>query len=137
MRNHFVGLHLDFIGFSASMLCAVHCMVLPFLLSLTPLMGLHFLENPMIEITIILTSLLIASYAITHGYRSHHRKPLALFIVISGFIFIAIGHILHIELIEITFSALGGTLIATAHIVNWTHMRQSNSKCTQCPNTAN
>ena len=125
MKNQFVGLHLDFVGFSASLLCAVHCAALPFLLSLAPLAGLQFLENPWIEYTIILVSFFVASYALVHGYRRHHRKALALIIVTIGFFFIGAGHLLHMEWTEVVFTSCGGTLIATAHLINWRQIRQS------------
>jgi O-antigen/teichoic acid export membrane protein len=128
-RNNFIGLHADFVGFSASLLCAVHCIALPFLLSFTPLMGLRFLENPLIEASIILLTFIVASYAIAHGYRRHHKKPTALLIVAAGFLSIIIGHVLHTAWAEIIFSAIGGTVIATAHVVNWMHIRQTATKC--------
>lgn len=129
MRNHFIGFHLDFIGFSTSLLCAVHCIALPFLLSLAPLLGLQFLENEWIELLIIATSFIIASLAISHGYLSHHRKRMALFMVMAGFSFIVIGHASGIEWLEIIFSVLGGVTIAGAHLVNWIYIRRSLSKC--------
>ena len=125
MKNQFVGLHLDFAGFSASMLCAIHCAALPFLLSMAPLAGLQFLENPWIEYSIILLSFLIASNALIHGYRRHHHRSLALVVAITGFILIALGHTLGVEQIEILFTSCGGVLIAIAHLINWKHINQS------------
>ena len=71
MKNQFVGLHPDFMGFSASLLCAVHCAALPFLLTLAPLAGLQFLRNPWVEYALILISFGIACYALIPGYRRH------------------------------------------------------------------
>ena len=126
MKNQFIGLHLDFIGFSASMLCAVHCAALPFLLSLAPLAGLQFLENPWIEYCIILLSFFIASSALIHGYRKHHQKKLSVLIAILGFILIAVGHLFESsEWWEIVFTSLGGVTIAVAHLINWRHIKLS------------
>ena len=125
MKNQFIGLHLDFIGFSASMLCAIHCAALPFLLSMAPLAGLQFLDNPWIEYAIIFFSFFIASNALIHGYRRHHRKPLALIIAVTGFVLIALGHGLGIELTEILFTSVGGVSIAIAHLINWKQINQS------------
>ena len=127
MKNQFVGLHLDFVGFSASMLCAIHCAALPFLLSMAPLAGLQFLDNPWIEYSIILLSFFIASNALIHGYRRHHRKSLALILAIIGFVLISLGHTLGVELIEILFTSCGGLLVAIAHLINWKHINQFHS----------
>ena len=128
MKNQFIGLHLDFIGFSASLLCAIHCAALPFLLSMAPLAGLQFLDNPWIEYAIIILSFTIASNALIHGYRRHHHKSLALIIAIIGFILIALGHTLGSEQVELFFTPSGGILIAVAHLINWKHIQVSNPR---------
>ena len=125
MKNQFVGLHLDFIGFGASVLCAVHCAALPLLLSHAALAGLQFLENPWIEYAIILLSLIIASKALIHGYHKHHRKLLPLILAVIGYILIGWGHVSEIEWGEILLTSCGGLAIAIAHFVNWKHLKQS------------
>lgn len=125
MKSKFIGLHLDFMGFSASMLCAIHCAALPFLLTLAPLAGLGFLENPWIEYAIILLSLLIASQALVHGYRKHHQKPQALIMALAGFLLIGLGHTIATETQEMLFTSVGGVTIAVAHLVNWRSIKKA------------
>lgn len=125
MKNQFVGLNLDFAGFTASLLCAIHCAALPFLLSMAPLAGLQFLDNPWIEYAIILLSFFIASSALIHGYSQHHHKSLALSVAIAGFVFIALGHTIVSEQMEGYFTASGGVLIAVAHVINWKQINSS------------
>lgn len=137
MRNQFVGLHLDFVGFSASMLCAVHCAALPFAFSLLPMTGLHFLQDPWIEYTIILISFFIASYSLASGYRKHHRRLLSLVIVSGGFVLIALSRVFHREWLEMLLTSGGGLMIAVAHFVNWRHIRQSQPDFDTCTNDPN
>ncbi|MEM6642639.1 MAG: MerC domain-containing protein [Bacteroidota bacterium] len=125
MKNQFVGFHLDFIGFTASMLCALHCAALPLLLTLGPLAGLQFLDNPWIEYTIIIISLIIATSSLLSSYREHHRKPLALMIAILGFVLIGLGRLEGPEWAESVLTSCGGSLIAVAHLVNWNLIKQS------------
>ena len=125
MKNNFLSFNADFIGFSASLLCAIHCAALPFAFALAPLAGLRFLQDPRIEYAIIMISLLIASYALIHGYRRHHQKPLALLVVLVGFTLIGIGHLLQTELQELILTSSGATIVAIAHVINWKHIRQS------------
>ncbi len=134
MKNYFVGAHLDFIGFSASLLCALHCAALPFLLSLAPLAGLKFLSTPWIEYSIILISFFIASYALTHGFRRHHKNPAALLMVLAGFILIGAGHVLGHDWQEIVLTSCGATLVAIAHLINWRQIEQSKVKFPDCLN---
>lgn len=124
MKHQFVGVHWDFIGFSASMACAIHCAALPFLLSLAPLAGLQFLNNPWVEYSIILLSFFVASYALVHGYYRHHRKWHALIIVAAGFASIGLGHLLAEGWKEVLLTSCGAVVIAVAHLVNWKQLRQ-------------
>ena len=125
MKNQFVGLHLDFVGFSASLLCVLHCVALPFLLSLTPLAGLQFIDNPWVEYVIILLSLFIASNAFLRSYNRHHQKSLVLIIAVLGFILIGIGQVLEPEWKEVLLTSSGGVIIAIAHLINWKQIKQS------------
>jgi hypothetical protein len=125
MKQPFLSLNLDFIGFSASLLCAVHCAALPFLLTLAPLAGLQLLSNLWIEYSIIIFSFIIASSSIIHGYRRHHHLTTPLIMVLLGFALIGIGHSLEGEWQETVFTPMGATLIAIAHNINWKYVGRS------------
>jgi len=132
MIKQFIRLHIDFIGFSASLLCALHCAALPFILSLTPLAGLRFMDDPLIENGIILLSFAIATYALIHGYRKHHRKVLPLIIVVIGFGLIGAGHFIGGELLEVILSSCGAMAIAVAHLINWQQIKKSRVEFPDC-----
>lgn len=125
MKNSSMGLPLDFIGFGASLLCALHCAALPFFLSLIPLSGLQYLDNAWIEYTIIFASFSIASYSLIQGYLRHHQK-LALLLVTAGFALIGTGHFLGHEWNEALLTASGALIVAVAHLLNWSYTRQMN-----------
>ena len=124
MKNQFVSWNLDFVGFSASLLCAIHCAALPFLLTLAPLAGLQFLDNHWIEIGMIILSLFIATSSLLGSYRTHRRYG-ALMIAMLGFGLILAGKLLEGEWQEMLFTSSGGFAIAIAHIVNWNLIRQA------------
>lgn len=125
MKNQFVGSHLDFFGFSTSLLCAIHCAALPFLLTLAPLSGLQFLDNHWIEYGIIILSFFIASNSLIHGYRRHHKKRIALIVALIGFILIGVGQVSESEWMEAFFTSSGGVTIAIAHLINWKYVTQT------------
>ncbi|MEM9886086.1 MAG: MerC domain-containing protein [Bacteroidota bacterium] len=118
MQNKFFSIHLDFIGFSASMLCAIHCISLPILLSMSTLSGLAWLENELLEFGIILLSLFIATWSLGQGYRKQHSKFDAFVIMLAGFSTIVLSRFLG-EALEPVLMMLGGTLIAWSHFYNW------------------
>ncbi len=132
MKSSFVGVHPDFIGFSTSIACAIHCAFLPFLISSLPFLGLGFLENPWIEYSIILISLFLALYALSHGYLRHHKKKRPILLVSLGFLIIAYGLIWSPERLESIITPLGALLIGIAHYINWTLIRKSKNKFPDC-----
>jgi len=110
---------LDGAGMTASILCAIHCAVVPLLITVLPLAGLGFLANPFIEWSMIIFAAFIGSYAIGLSYvRIHHRLPPVL-LLIAGFLVIIVGHVFVSGWHEAIVVPLGGLLIATAHFFNF------------------
>ncbi|MGF7079623.1 MerC domain-containing protein [Mucilaginibacter sp. UYCu711] len=109
---------LDNIGMVTSTLCAIHCAIVPLLLSGLPLIGLGFLKEPWVEWSMIALSFFIALSSIGRCFISRHRKILPLVIMLTGFAFIISGHIAKQEYFEILMVPLGGLIIASAHFVN-------------------
>jgi hypothetical protein len=129
MKNQFIGLNMDFIGFSASFLCAIHCAAVPFILTMSSLIGLQFLANPWIEYSMIFLSFIIVSLALIHGYRKHHQKIAPMIMVIAGFLMILSGHISGHEITEAIVTPLGATVVALAHVLNWKYIKNSGKSC--------
>ncbi|RDC55781.1 MerC domain-containing protein [Pedobacter chinensis] len=111
-------INLDKIGITASTACAIHCAILPFLLTLLPLWGLEFLATPALEIFMILLSLLLGVWSLNKSYRIVHHNPGPIIILALGFGFILFGHFSGIEILEPILIPLGGFTIAGAHFLN-------------------
>jgi len=118
MQDKFFSGHLDFLGFSASLLCAIHCISLPILLSVGTLSGLAWLENELLEHGIILFSFIVASWSLGQSYFKYRTKLDAIIIVTIGFGFIFAAHTL-VENLEPILMMIGGCCIAFAHFLNW------------------
>jgi hypothetical protein len=110
---------LDNFGMTASVLCAVHCAIVPIIITSLPLLGLGFLANPFFEWGMITLALLIGIYAIGPSYFRTHRKPLPLLLLIIGFLIIIGGHLFIKSWREAIIVPIGGLLIATAHFFNF------------------
>ena len=110
---------LDSVGMTASILCAIHCALVPLLITSLPLLGLGFLANPWFEWGMITLAVFIGFYAIGLSYfRSHHRV-LPLILLFGGFAVIIIGHLYVTSWREAIIVPFGGLLIATAHFFNY------------------
>ncbi len=112
-------INLDAVGFSTSMLCAVHCAVLPFVLTLLPLVGLEFLANPIVEMSIIALGVVVGVSALWHGFQ-HHRNLTAVVMLVLGFGMIFLAHSGWVsETLEDTMTPIGASVVALAHVANW------------------
>lgn len=118
MQSKFFSINLDFLGFSASLLCAIHCISLPLLLSVGALGGLAWLENEILEHGIILFSFIIASWSLGQSYFKYRLKFDAIAVVFIGFGFILAAHTFA-ESLEPILMMIGGCCIAFAHYLNW------------------
>lgn len=118
MKQRSYKINLDRIGITASMLCAIHCAVLPFIITVLPIWGMGFLANEAVEITMIAVSLIIGIWSLSSAYRKQHRRMMPILVLIAGFACIALGHFSGIEPLEPILIPIGGFTIAAAHYIN-------------------
>lgn len=112
---------------TASTLCAIHCAIVPLVLTSLPLVGLGFLANPWFEWGMIILAFIIGVSSISLSYTRTHRKLLPLTLLVIGFIIIIIGHIFIAGWIEAIIVPLGGLTIAGAHFVNYKYVGMCNT----------
>ena len=63
----------DWLGGGASVLCAIHCAAMPFVIGFLPLLGLSFLADPAFHQWMVVICLALALLAFVPGWRRHHR----------------------------------------------------------------
>lgn len=115
-----VAVLVDRIGATASLLCAVHCMLLPFVLALLPLIGLEFLAGHTFERIFVVCAAVLASASLLVAYR-RHRHPHALFLMVPGIVLLVFGVAIDINAHVVIHTAsvvTGGLLVASAHVTN-------------------
>ncbi len=119
---------LDTIGIGASLLCAVHCALLPLLLTVLPLMGSHVLGNEKLEYGLLSFSFGIGCWSLGRGYFRQHRRIAPLLIFTAGFALLLGGHFGFAggfwEPVIIFAGAAG---VTGAHILNLQRCRQCNT----------
>ncbi len=117
--------NLDRLGMTASTLCAIHCALVPIFLTTLPLLGLDFLANEWVELTMIGISVVLGVLSLSMSYKKQHRKLLPFFVLTAGFALIFTGHFSGMKSLEPILLPLGGFIVAAAHLVNW----RLNSTC--------
>jgi len=108
---------LDRIGITATSLCALHCILLPVLLPILPLLGLNFLADHAWEHVFLLFTAVLGGVALYSGYKRYHRKTYPFILLILGVSIYWIKHD-YSETLEPYFIFSGAALIISAHFIN-------------------
>jgi hypothetical protein len=107
----------DVIGIATSIACAVHCAMLPLMMSSLPLFGVNIIHNTFFEWGMIALAFVVGSYALFHGYAKHHRSLIPVFIFSSGFVFLVLKQFFH--QVENWLLVPAVILIISAHYYNY------------------
>ena len=117
------GLNSDKLGIILSALCCLHCMALPVVLIIAPSFSRYF-EHELVHILTFLTVVPLGLYAFITKLKIHEDKT-PLYFGIFGIVMFAGSIIFHealgestSELLEISFSIIGGLSLIYAHITN-------------------
>jgi hypothetical protein len=112
---------LDRLGAFGSLLCAVHCALLPLLIALLPSLGVAAWLGEDFERGFVLFATLIGLFSVLWGYRRHGAvRAVGLLLpglaaLWAGVMYGPLHHALVPHAIAMTF---GGTLVGLAHLAN-------------------
>lgn len=112
-----IKLNWDALGIATSIACAIHCALLPILLTTLPIFGTDIIHNIFFEWGMIALAFFVGSYSLFHGFVKHHRlfKPVLIFSL--GFVFLVLKQFF-IQY-EIPFLLIAVVFIISAHFYNY------------------
>lgn len=115
IRKHSHLLHKT--GMTLSFLCLIHCLSMPFIITLLPIVAEGFL-NHTLEIMLVVGSFVLAVLLLTRDYKVHHKiSPLLL--LFSSSVLQYIGLFVVNESQESLYVISGSVLMAIAYLTNW------------------
>lgn len=126
--NHVIA-SMDALGIAASSLCLVHCLAMPLVVGILPLLGLKFLEGHSAHVTLAFFVLTFALLAIVPGYLRHRRADiLAMMLVGVGLVLYAtfLAQFTLGESAEIPIITVGNLILVFTHLRN-----RALHKCTE------
>lgn len=112
-----IKINWDGLGIFTSLLCAIHCAVLPIVLPTLSLFGVGITHNNFFEWSMIGIAFIVGMYALIHGYKKHHHKMLPLGIFMVGFILLIAKQLFVHE--KLLFLLMAVSLIIIAHLMNY------------------
>ena len=130
-KNRGAGL-LDKLGMSASIACAVHCLVLSVLLVMAPVVTMGVFGSEWFHLVFLLLVVPVGAVAFWSGYKTHRQRRLLLAGSI-GLIIIGFAALLEISVLPplaaSALTAAGGMLLVAAHWGNLRCRRKCRNSC--------
>lgn len=107
----------DALGITTSILCAIHCAVLPLVVVSLPVLGVNIVHNLPFEYGMIGLAFAIGSWALSHGFRRHHRRYIPWLLFTGGMVLLIAKQLWHEY--EFRFLPFAVILIIGAHLLNY------------------
>ena len=114
----------DAFGIAASVACAIHCAVLPLILSSLPLFGVNIIENQGFEFIMIALAFIMGVYSLYHGRKKHHHSFYPMLLFAAGISLLFIKSMLHSHNLMLLLPAV--SLVVIAHYLNYKLCRVHN-----------
>jgi len=120
MKPHFRRL-LDRFGATGSLVCALHCAVVPLVLAGIPSLGISAFPGNILEQAFVLFVTLLGVFSLVLGYRRHRTfralgfLTVGLVVLWTGLLYAPLHESVVPHAVAMTF---GGTLVGIAHLLN-------------------
>jgi hypothetical protein len=120
----FLKINWDALGITATIACAIHCAILPLLISSLPIFGVNIIDNSAFEYIMIALAFVIGLIALYHGYKRHHHSNLPIIIFTIGMALLLAKQVWHSYQFYFLFPAI--IAVITAHYYNYKLCRHHN-----------
>jgi hypothetical protein len=110
----------DKIGIALSVGCIIHCVLMPLVLPLIPLIGLTMEHGFLFHLVIAVIIGVVAYLAFKSGFKKH-KNSLPTLIGSTGVLFLFLGgflEMLHADTIAFVTTIIGSVSLVTAHYFN-------------------
>ncbi|NBO49575.1 MAG: MerC domain-containing protein [Chitinophagia bacterium] len=117
-------INYDALGIAASVACAIHCALLPLLMSSLPILGINIINNVFFEYGMILLAAAIGIYSLMHGFKKHHHQYTPIIIFSIGIVLLLLKQAIDSYRLVLLIPAV--MLIICAHVINYLNCRKAN-----------
>ncbi|AJP70688.1 MerC family mercury resistance protein [Sphingomonas hengshuiensis] len=113
----------DALALGLSLLCLVHCLVLPMLILLLPVLAAYLAVPEQFHLWALALAIPASTIALAAGYRRHRQSRPAK-IVVPGIALLAFGALAApTEAMEAALTVPGALALALGHALNWRALR--------------
>jgi hypothetical protein len=125
-----VSRYLDRIAISLSTICIVHCLAMPFVVALLPVVAITFGSDVHFHALMLWLVVPTSALAFSLGYRVHGRIGLVLMAAVAVAVLALValwGHDAWNPRVEVTVNVAASLLLAVAHWKNFSEVRRLHS----------
>jgi MerC mercury resistance protein len=108
---------IDLLGTCVSLVCALHCLTVPLLVTVLPLAGAGRILGGSLEVLFIAASVALATGSLCWGFR-RHRRWRVLIVLGAALTMIAVGRFLASDPYELVCVVMGAAVLAGGHLLN-------------------
>lgn len=108
---------IDKIAITSSILCAIHCAILPLIITASTWVGFQQLKNPMIEWVFIILGLILFYFSIFRKKKTYKSKNIIIYGIIASS-FLIISRFTFVKEVEIYFTLAGTFCLVYVHFKN-------------------
>lgn len=116
---------LDLVSMAISVICLVHCVALPLLMAVMPVVGVAVPEWPLLEWGTVALTLLVGGWAIWKGYSTVHRQKNVVGVFVLGLVLVLAANFVQRDMVEMTLKGGGAVMLIWAHLRNRVLSRRS------------
>jgi MerC mercury resistance protein len=108
---------IDLVGTCVSLVCALHCLTVPLLVTVLPLAGAGVVLGGSLEVLFIAASVALATGSLCWGFR-RHRRWRVLIVLGAALTMIAVGRFLASDPYELVCVVMGAAVLTGGHLLN-------------------
>lgn len=97
--------------------CAIHCMAMPLLVAVLPIIGMGFLLDERVETVVVLASLGLGAVSLYWGFRSHRNVSVLAVLGAAGVLILA-GRLAVGTQLETALTVAGVLILAAGQFLN-------------------
>lgn len=119
---------IDGSAMGLSLLCLFHCLAMPLVVSVLPLLGAHLFEETTIHVFFFATALPLSFFGLWLGVRGAHGGKRLMVIAGFGLLLMFAGALHDISgEYDVAFTSVGVSFVALAHFLNWRRHARTHS----------
>lgn len=117
---------IDGSAMGLSVLCLFHCLAMPLVVSILPMLGAHLFEETTIHVFFFAAAMPLSFFGLWLGVRGAHGGGRLMIIAGGGLLLMFVGALHDVSGdYDVAFTSTGVALVALAHFLNWRRHERS------------